>query len=596
MKHHYTVGIILCYCLGILCYSASPGLAIEAYFDTAISTKLEPEPDTGTIYVTRLAEEVPQVFPDIVYEPVIYVEIIFDASKTMEEPDINGIPKIEIAKKIVSILVNYFPQRDARYALRVNGARYPNNCLDSELVIPFGRENAQQVLETLKTIQPKGLSPVTYSLRQVLQDFEGTKGTKMVFMITDGQETCDVEPVDACTTTMDLFQQAEFEGAIHIIGINTIDDYARELLDCLSLRGQGEFLDSNRNKGSEFAELIQRSQQLSYSISKVLDPETLLEGKILELINRRIGDITIMDGDRVVLQPERLVTRSSHELEPGIYKIEFATVPVLASYFTLDRQQELTIALVRSGYGLDLYDRAHLALGNKYYDNGQIEEAVAEYQKVIEFDPRNVDAHLNLGIIYDDILKNKEKAAEYYKTYLELQGPRQDEVREWLRKVRGEPTREEELAEKAEERKEEKAQEEAKRLAEEERARRAAEHQKGLAAHREILTANPEIRELSEEEVMSGKVVHVTVSNETTDSKARAIVLDVGRRIKDLLTRTPDEVIAYRENRPDVPVAHARYDVSQQEYVIVGSGDVGDAESEGVGEDIIIQKKKGTSP
>lgn len=569
MKHHYPLIMIVCYCLGIICYQASPGLAIEAYFDTEISTKLEPEPDTGTVYVTRLDEEVPPVFPDIVYEPVIYVEIIFDASKTMEEPDINGIKKIDIARKIVSLLVNHFPQRDTRYALRVNGARYPNNCLDSELVISFGHENAQQVLDVIKTVHPKGLSPVTFSLRQILQDFEGTKGTKLVFMITDGQETCDIEPVDACTATMDLFQQAEFEGKIHIIGINTVDDYAKDLLECLSLRGQGEFLDSNRDQGAEFAELIQRSQQLSYSISKILDPETLLEGKILALINRRIGDITVMEGDRVVVQPEHRVNRSSHELQPGIYKIEFATVPVLASYFTLDRQQELTIGLVRSGRGLDLYDRAHLALGNRYYDNGQFEEALAEYQKVIEFDDRNVEARLNMGIIYDDILQDKEEAAKHYRAYLELQGPRQDEVREWLRKVRGEPTEEEKLEERAREREEEEARQEAERLAAEEKARQEAERQKGLDAHQEILTANPEIRKLSAEEVISGEVVHVTVSNDTTDSKAQEIVLDVGRRIKDLLTRTPDEIIAYRENKPDVPVGHARYDVSQQRYVIV---------------------------
>jgi hypothetical protein len=103
MKRHYPLIMIVCYCLGIICYQASPGLAIDAFFDTEISTKLEPEPNTGTVYVTRLDEEVPPVFPDIVYEPVIHVEIIFDASKTMEEPDINGIKKIDIARKIVSL-------------------------------------------------------------------------------------------------------------------------------------------------------------------------------------------------------------------------------------------------------------------------------------------------------------------------------------------------------------------------------------------------------------------------------------------------------------------------------------------------------------
>lgn len=555
-------------CIGVIGGLSTECLAIEAYFDTEISTRLEPEPDYGIVYVTRMDEEVPPIFPDIVYEPVIYMEIIFDASKTMEEPDLNGVPKINIAKEIATLLVNHFPYRDTRFALRVNGARYDNNCLDSELVLPFGRENAQEVLDVIQTIQPRGLSPIAYSLRQVLTDFVGTKGTKIVFLITDGQETCDVEPVDTCTATMDLFLQAEFDGAINIVGINTINDDARLLLSCLAVRGSGEYLDTNLNKGAEFAKLIVGSQQLGYSISKVLDPDTLAEGKVLELLNRRIGDSSTLEGDRIIVQSERQTNRSYHELEPGIYKIEFATVPPLASYFTIDRRQELTIGLVRSERGIDLYDRAHLALGNNYYDAGDFAKALEEYQKVIDFDARNVDAHLNLGIIYDDIVVDKEKAAEHYKAYLELQGPRQEEVRTWLRKVRGQPTQEEELMEKLLEREAEEAREEEERLAAEEERRREEERQKALEAYEEVLTANPEIRDLPEEDVISGDVIHATVSAQTPDLKAREIALDIGKRVQRLLGRTPSEILIYREDAPDDLVTRAIYESGQDEYVI----------------------------
>lgn len=555
-------------CLGSIGLLPAESLAIEAYFDTEISTRLEPEPYFGVLYVARMDEEVPQLFSDIVYEPVIYLEIIFDASKTMDEPDINGTPKIDIAKEIATLLVNHFPARDTRFALRVNGTRYDNNCLDSEIVVPFRRDNAQEMLDTIQNIRPKGLSPITYSLRQVLQDFVGTKGTKIVFIITDGQETCDREPTDTCTTTMDMFLEAEFDADINIVGINTINDDAQLLLSCLAARGEGEFLDSNRNEGPEFARLIRGSQQLGYSISKVLDPETLEEGKILELLNRQIGDSTILDGEKIVVEPERRVKDSRHELEPGVYKIEFATVPPMASYFTLDRRQELTIALVRSGRGLDLYDRAHLALGNRYYDSGEFEKALEEYQKVLDFDANNVDAHLNMGVIYDDILVDETKAAEHYKTYLELQGPRQEEVRTWLRTVRGEPTQEEKLQEQVRQREEEEARKEAERLAAEEAARQEKERQEALEAYEEILTRNSQIRELSEGEVISGDVVHVTVSAETLDSEVEDIAMDVGNRINRLLERTPREILVYREDDPEVLAAQAVYDSSRQEYII----------------------------
>ncbi|MBD3306296.1 tetratricopeptide repeat protein [candidate division KSB3 bacterium] len=598
MKRIYC--LVVCFCvLGILGYAASAVFAIDAYFDTQISTSLDIETDSGTLVVRMLDEEVPPILSDVTYEQTINVEIIFDASKTMGEPDINGNRKIDIAKKLVSILVQSFPQRDTAFALRVNGAASGNNCLDSALVVPFTKNNGQQILDAVRPIQPTGLSPLSYSLRQVLQDFSGRLGMQIVFIITDGLETCDVGPVDPCTVTMDMLLQADFTGNINILGVNTIYDDAQELLSCFAARGNGEFLDSNRNTGRQLAQLIHESSQLIYSISRILDPETLAEGKILGLRNLRIGDATGLEpasaqdtgqGTDVLIQPgiiqkqattsqirEIDVTQlpqtdagySTHELPPGIYKIEFVTTPVLVSYFTIDQQQDHTIGIVRSGEGFDLYERAHLAMGNRYYDTGQIEKAVEEYQKVLEFDSRNVDAHLNMGIIYQDILQDLEKAAFHYKTYLELQGPRQEEVSRWLREVRGLPSPEEELQQQIQAREEQLAQEAAAQRAAEEQAQRQKERQKALAAYNEILTANPDIVQLAEEDVISGETVAVQVSIETTDSKARTIALDVGERIQRLLGRTPNEIRVYRENNLETPIVRAGYDQSQQRYVII---------------------------
>ena len=582
--------------LGIL--SSENAAAIEAYFDSQISTDLEAKTNTGTLLIRMIDEEIPSILPDVTYEQAIYVEIIFDASKTMGEPDINGIRKIDIAKKLASILVTYFPPRDTRFALRVNGGTSGNNCLDTELVIPFCRENGQEVLDTLREIQPTGLSPLAYSLRQLLQDFEGIRGTKLVFLITDGQETCDVEPVDTCTVTMDLLVDAEFEGNINVLGVNTIYEDTRKLLSCFATRGNGEFLDSNRNNGRQFVQLIRNSSQLGYNISRVIDIETLAEGKILGLLNRSIGDVTELvlseaalgGGTDVLIEPgiirkERQETEiqeievtnlprstqgySRHELPAGVYKIEFLTIPPLVTYVTVDQQQGTTVGVVRSGLGLDLYDRAHLALGNRYYDNGQFEEAIAEYQKVLEFDSKNVNAHLNLGIIYQDILNDNEKAAEHYKTYLELQGPRQEEVAAWLRKARGLPSEEEELEQKRREVEEARAQEEAARQAEQEAERQAQERRKAVATYNEIRTANPEIVQLDQEAVISGNdPLRGVVSLATPDSKAQEVALDIGGRMMSLLNQSP-EIMIVRENKPDIPIARARYDATQLRYVLI---------------------------
>ena len=544
---------------------AAPARAFEAYFDSEISTDLEVKPNTGTVVIKMLDEQLPQVFQDVNYERRIFVEIIFDASSTMREPDLNGVAKIDIARKLVELLVNYFPQQDTFFALRLNGAVSPNNCFDSELVVPFSRSNGALILDAVKNIQPLGLSPISYALRQMLADFKNTTGTKIVFVVTDGQETCDIEPVDTCTVTMDLITQAEFDGSINILGVNTLHDDVQNLMTCLAVRGNGEFLDSNRNSGRQLGQLIQSSSQVMYSISRILDSATLSEGKILELYNRRIGDVSIIDGDQLKIT-ERNKASSKHELEPGIYKIDFATVPALSHYFTVDQKQELTLALIRTDTGLDLYDRAHLAIANEYYDQGQIDKAIAEYEKILAFDAQNIDVHLNLGIIYQDILGDNEKAAEHYKTYLELQGLRQQEVGSWLREVRGLPSPEEELEQKLKEREAQKAKEEAEQQALKEEAQRRKARENAIQVHREIVTANPNIRELSEEAVISREVLEVTVSEATTDSKAEKIALDVGKRMLILPNRTP-EIVVYRENRPDVVIIRAHYEAAQGAYV-----------------------------
>ena len=595
MKQHLLFAAACCV-FALVGGMASDAPALDAFFDTQISTDLEYTPNSGSLVVKMIDEDLPPILPDVSYQRSILVEIVFDASNTMGETDINGIRKIEIAKKLVQILLKYFPQQDTQFALRVNGGKTANNCLDSELVVPFSEGNGQRILEAVQQIQPKGLSPLGFSIREMLKDFAGHAGSRIVFVVTDGDDTCDSELADSCTTTMDMLVDAEFGGNLNILGINTIYDEPKNFLKCLSARGNGEFLDSNRDSGQELGQLIYTSSQLRYSIARILDANTLSEGNILGLLNRRIGEATELNKDtstenqtqvntvqpgiitkqqseldiqevRVENLPPTNGNYSTHELPPGVYKIEFLTTPPLATYFTIDQGQQFTIGIVRSGSGFDLFDRAHLAIGNRYYDNGQYQEALAEYQKVLDFDSKNVDAHLNMGVIYQDILQDKEQASLHYRTYMELQGPRQEEVSKWFREVQGLPSEEDILQQKLLERDEEKAREEAEELMAAEEERLKKEEQKAIDAYNEVLTANPNIRTLSQQDVVSrSPKIEVIVSSATTVTRAEKLAVDVGTRLKTLLNYTPD-VYIYRETDPNTLIQKAMYDAAQQIYV-----------------------------
>jgi len=61
--------------------------------------------------------------------------------------------------------------------------------------------------------------------------------------------------------------------------------------------------------------------------------------------------------------------------------------------------------------------------------------AIVEYQKVLEIRPDDPDAHYNLAVIYDDYVKDNDKALAHYRQYIKAapDTPEAQRVREWLK-------------------------------------------------------------------------------------------------------------------------------------------------------------------
>ncbi len=70
-------------------------------------------------------------------------------------------------------------------------------CRSSELVVPLGNNNSRLISETLSRLRPRGMTPITYSLKQaVKKDLSEFGGTKHIILLTDGGENCDESPCD----------------------------------------------------------------------------------------------------------------------------------------------------------------------------------------------------------------------------------------------------------------------------------------------------------------------------------------------------------------------------------------------------------------
>ncbi len=60
----------------------------------------------------------------------------------------------------------------------------------------------------------------------------------------------------------------------------------------------------------------------------------------------------------------------------------------------------------------------HYNLGTIFLQNKRYKEAIGEYEKVLEITPNDPDTHYNLGVLYDDFFKDREKALYHYQKYI----------------------------------------------------------------------------------------------------------------------------------------------------------------------------------
>ncbi len=131
-------------------------------------------------------------------KPVTRILFVFDASQSMYgrwQSD----TKFNIASRLFSSLLDSLKNvKNLEMALRVYGhqKQYPPQvCNDTRLEVPFSKDNVGRIKHVLKTITPKGTTPIAYSLAQSANDFPPCDNCRnVIILITDGLEECGGDP------------------------------------------------------------------------------------------------------------------------------------------------------------------------------------------------------------------------------------------------------------------------------------------------------------------------------------------------------------------------------------------------------------------
>lgn len=184
------------------------------------------------------------------------VLFILDFSNSMSEY-LEGRRKVDL---MIDTMKRILPELNPNVSvgLRVYGHRMGftpyEACRASSLVAPIELSNGINIRNTLIDIKPRGMTPITYSLKQAVKhDFLGYRGKKHIILLTDGGENCDESP---CKYVMELIKIRK-DVMIDVIAFNIDDEDDLAQLECTSMVTSGKFY--NAQTSAELARSLNKS-------------------------------------------------------------------------------------------------------------------------------------------------------------------------------------------------------------------------------------------------------------------------------------------------------------------------------------------------
>jgi len=228
------------------------------------------------------------------------VELILDCSNSMWG-QIGKEAKIIIARNVLGQIINGLPEK-MNVGLRLYGHRYEikdqRACTDTELIAAIGPLKKMYLIETINKINPKGKTPLVYSVLEAVKDFEKiAKGT--IILISDGIESCNGD----INSIAPALKEAGFELKVHIVGFDIKEAEARKELEAIAESTGGKYLDAKDS--GELLSALEQTLQIEFAL---LDEKG--EIRATGFVGR--GPVKVKPGNytlRLMLEPKPLETK-----------------------------------------------------------------------------------------------------------------------------------------------------------------------------------------------------------------------------------------------------------------------------------------------
>ncbi|RNA70121.1 vWA domain-containing protein [Alteribacter keqinensis] len=169
-----------------------------------------------------------------------HFSILLDASGSMNARNQSG-TRMDEAKEAIEAFVGTLPENSTT-SLRVYGHEGDNTNAGKELscssteTIYHGETDADALSEVLDDVDAVGWTPIAQAIEDSQEDIPEDATDVIVYIVSDGIETCGGDPVKAAEELVDQ----DIEPIINIIGFQVEDDDYQSLID-VAEAGNGEF-------------------------------------------------------------------------------------------------------------------------------------------------------------------------------------------------------------------------------------------------------------------------------------------------------------------------------------------------------------------
>jgi len=174
------------------------------------------------------------------------IMFVLDVSGSMAQK-IGNETKMTVAKRAFGNLVDNMPSKTYT-GLYVYGHHGDKDCSAIENIVPLGQNNGAKMKQAVAGLQPsKGATPLTNAIFLGTKSLvEDGKGDRALVLISDGKETCGVDPIEFMTK---LSQNMPADQIVkyYVIGLG-VDADSKAQLEKIATLGGGAYYSAGNEK------------------------------------------------------------------------------------------------------------------------------------------------------------------------------------------------------------------------------------------------------------------------------------------------------------------------------------------------------------